>query len=157
MTIQDLGSIGELIAAIATVATLGYLAIQIRQNTRALRGTFHDSSVGRIQGWHLAIASDPALSSIYQRAIQGDELSEEEENRFRSLLNYALLGTEAVYYQHLRGNVDPEIWQGQLARLRTMFYLRRFRTWWSHENRPPLTESFEQFVNKELREAGHDR
>jgi hypothetical protein len=33
VTIQDLGSIGELIAAIATVATLVYLAIQIRQNT----------------------------------------------------------------------------------------------------------------------------
>jgi len=33
ITIQDLGSIGELIAAIATIATLAYLAIQIRQNT----------------------------------------------------------------------------------------------------------------------------
>ena len=37
MTIQDLGSIGELIAAIATVATLIYLAVQIRANTTALR------------------------------------------------------------------------------------------------------------------------
>ena len=35
MTIQDLGSIGELVAAIATIATLVYLAIQIRQNTFA--------------------------------------------------------------------------------------------------------------------------
>ena len=33
MNIQDLGSLGELIAAIATVATLLYLAIQIRFNT----------------------------------------------------------------------------------------------------------------------------
>lgn len=33
MNIQDLGSIGELIAALATLATLAYLAIQIRQNT----------------------------------------------------------------------------------------------------------------------------
>ena len=157
MSIQDLGSLGELIAAVATIATLVYLAIQIRQNTRALRGTFHDSSVGRIQGWNLAIASDPALSSIYHRAVQGGELSEEEEDRFRLLLNYALIGTEAVYYQQLRGNVDPEIWQGQLARLRTMFILRRFRTWWHHETRPPLTESFEGFVNEELRKAGEDR
>lgn len=29
MTIQDIGSIGELIAAVATVATLAYLAVQI--------------------------------------------------------------------------------------------------------------------------------
>ncbi len=37
MTIQDLGSLGELIAAVATVATLVYLALQIRQNTHTLR------------------------------------------------------------------------------------------------------------------------
>ena len=37
MTIQDLGSIGELVAAIATIATLAYLAIQIRQNTHTVR------------------------------------------------------------------------------------------------------------------------
>jgi hypothetical protein len=38
MTIQDLGSLGELIAAIATVATLIYLATQLRQNSNQLRG-----------------------------------------------------------------------------------------------------------------------
>ena len=38
MTIQDLGSIGEFVAAIATVATLIYLAIQIRHNSEATRG-----------------------------------------------------------------------------------------------------------------------
>jgi hypothetical protein len=37
MTIQDLGSIGELVAAIATVATLVYLALQIRQNTESVK------------------------------------------------------------------------------------------------------------------------
>ncbi len=35
MTIQELGSIGEFVAAIATIATLAYLAIQIRAGARA--------------------------------------------------------------------------------------------------------------------------
>ena len=38
MTIQDLGSLGELFAAVATIATLIYLARQIRQNTNQLMG-----------------------------------------------------------------------------------------------------------------------
>ena len=37
MTIQELGSVGELIGAIATVATLIYLSLQIRQNTSLQR------------------------------------------------------------------------------------------------------------------------
>ena len=36
MTIQDWGSIGEILGAIATIATLIYLATQIRQNTKQL-------------------------------------------------------------------------------------------------------------------------
>ena len=36
MTIQDMGSIGELIAAFATLITLAYLALQLKQNTTCL-------------------------------------------------------------------------------------------------------------------------
>ena len=39
LTIQDLGSIGELVVAVATVATLAYLAFQIRQNTQSIGRT----------------------------------------------------------------------------------------------------------------------
>ena len=51
MTIQDLGSIGELVAALATVATLAYLAIQIRQNTLQLE---QSTLAGRAAAYHQA-------------------------------------------------------------------------------------------------------
>jgi len=34
-----IGAIGEIVGAVAVVATLGYLAVQIRQNTRADRAS----------------------------------------------------------------------------------------------------------------------
>ncbi len=37
MTLQDLGNIGEFVGALGVVASLIYLALQIRQNTRQLR------------------------------------------------------------------------------------------------------------------------
>ena len=37
MSIQDWGAIGELLAAIATIGTLIYLALQIRENSKQLR------------------------------------------------------------------------------------------------------------------------
>lgn len=39
MSLQDLGSLGELIGAIATIATLIYLAVQIRANTRTTQAS----------------------------------------------------------------------------------------------------------------------
>ena len=64
MTFQDLGSLGELIAAIATVLTLGYSVIQLRQNTRALRSqTFQQSSMDMSLTAN-AISSDGELAAI---------------------------------------------------------------------------------------------
>ena len=37
MSISDLGAIGEFVASIAVLITLGYLAYQIRQNTRGMQ------------------------------------------------------------------------------------------------------------------------
>ena len=36
MSIMELGALGEFVGAIAVVVTLAYLAVQIRQNTRAM-------------------------------------------------------------------------------------------------------------------------
>ena len=43
MTLEDLGNLGEFIGAIAVVASLVYLAIQIRQNTARIRENSHVS------------------------------------------------------------------------------------------------------------------
>ena len=45
MTIQDLGSIGELVGAVATVATLLYLAVQIRGLSALIERVFQ-SQIG---------------------------------------------------------------------------------------------------------------
>ena len=37
MNWEALGAIGEIVAAVAVVVTIGYLAVQIRQNTRSVR------------------------------------------------------------------------------------------------------------------------
>ena len=46
MNWEALGAIGEIVGAVAVVLTLGYLAVQIRQNTRSVRASTHHS-VGR--------------------------------------------------------------------------------------------------------------
>ena len=41
MNWEALGAIGEIVGAVALVVTLGYLALQIRQNTQVLRSATH--------------------------------------------------------------------------------------------------------------------
>jgi hypothetical protein len=150
MNIQDLGSLGEFIGAVAVVVSLVYLAIQIRQNTRALRGTFHDSHVNRMQAWQMAVASDPDLVSIWQRAARGDALTEAERERLSFLRNYFLIGTESVFHQFARGNIDPEVWEAHRARVRRALMQPEFRQWFRDGQRFTFTESFEAFFEAEI-------
>ena len=83
MNIQDLGSIGELIAAIATLLTLGYLAIQLKQNTSALKSqTFQQSSMDMSLTAN-SVSSDGELAKIIIKAENGiSSLSSDEKLRF---------------------------------------------------------------------------
>ena len=68
MSFEDLGNLGELVAAIATVATLGYLALQLKQNTKALRSqTFQQSSMDMSLTAN-AISSNGELAEIVVKA-----------------------------------------------------------------------------------------
>jgi hypothetical protein len=94
VSIQDLGSIGELIAAIATVATLVYLAIQVRHNSLALDRSNEFAQASSIHhitmmfnelNWRLA--SDAELADIHTRALAGEPLAPDEATRFTAFVN----------------------------------------------------------------------
>jgi hypothetical protein len=69
VTIQDLGSLGELIAAVATVATLGYLAVQIRQNTRATHAaSVQDAGAGLVNAVTL-MSQNPENADVVHRGL----------------------------------------------------------------------------------------
>ena len=70
MTIQDLGSLGELIAAIATVATLVYLASQIRQNTASLRATAYQEATKSANDWSRLFVGHPETAAIFGRGLE---------------------------------------------------------------------------------------
>ena len=70
MSIQDLGSIGELVAAIVVVITLVFLTLQMRQNTQAVKNS---SALAGLQFWTdflRPIAHDSELADLYARGMQ---------------------------------------------------------------------------------------
>ena len=87
MTIEDLGSIGELVAAIATIATLAYLAIQIRGSTLVSKSEANRASRVEATANVRLIAGDEDLARILLAGIADPEsLSPTDALRFRFLL-----------------------------------------------------------------------
>jgi hypothetical protein len=108
MNIQDLGALGELLAAIATIVTLLYLAIQIRQNNTNLQ---ESTSASVNQGWasiNSRLSSDEQFAEIFIRGREDLEaLNAVELERFRAFVQDIL--NMAVYADGLKAshNVNP--------------------------------------------------
>jgi len=78
-TMDALGNLGEFVGAIAVFATLGYLAIQVRQNTRALR--FQSGRESARLHVDVAIAlMQPDVGETLALATRGEPLSDVQLN-----------------------------------------------------------------------------
>ena len=154
MTIQDLGSLGELVAAIATVATLGYLAVQIRQNTASVRMASHRGVADQFQLTNLTVLQDPAIAEIVMRGLpDSSSLSEVERFRFELFLMAIFRTYEELYQLSQKGMIDPDLWE---CREQSMIYWlshQSVSSWWASEQRVTFVSSFSTHVERRLSES----
>ncbi len=150
MTLQDLGNLGELVAAIATVLTLGYLAIQLRQNTRALRSqTFQQSSMDMSLTAN-AISSDGELAEIVVKASNGiGVLSPEERVRFHFWMLVAIRRFEAIYVQGVYGSIDPIRIEGFERSIITLLSSGGPLEWWE-SSKSAFSSDFVQYADEKI-------
>ena len=111
MNVQDLGSIGELIAAIATVGTLVYLAIQIRRNTAATISATHQTQVDSTVGIQSSIANDPDLADLIPKAGENfDTLTPGEHLRLLYFYACHFNLWHAAYWNRKDGLLAEHAW-----------------------------------------------
>ena len=101
MTLEDLGNLGELIAAVATVATLIYLALQIRQSAKTVQGSSAQSLM------HLEVSTFALIAEhagVYQRGCASiKNLTPEEEVVFEQLVSSVVSMMVSGYIQFQNG------------------------------------------------------
>ena len=86
MNWDAVGAIAELLGGVATVATLAYLAVQIRQNTKSVRASSAASYREGNASFASIIAENEELAELYYRGLSDPgSLSEVERNRFLNL------------------------------------------------------------------------
>ena len=115
-TAQLLGNFGEFFGAIAVVATLIYLAMQIRQNTRQIEFDVRTSEVTayqemtrRIVDVRHALMTDQFLSATLNKVARDDEeLNSEERRSYSTYLLSMLSNADAAFFQYERGLLSRE-------------------------------------------------
>ena len=151
MTWEALGAIGEIVGAIAVVATLAYLAVQIKQNREDVQSAnFHRIS-DSFNDLNRQVAGDPELARILNAGFEDyKSLSEVEKTQFGMISLTAARVYDSLYYQVQRGTGDSELWESELETLKWFCSRPGYRDWWA-ENQFQVSKSFKLLINELMR------
>jgi hypothetical protein len=149
MSLDDLGNLGEFIASIAVLVTLVYLAIQIRQNTAAVkvqvRQAISEAQFANIN----SRATDERLPLIIMKLNRGEPLTQEEHDRLYFHTDATMRQFENVHSHSLAGVVSHKDWIAQLAGMVKTMRTPTSREIWSNL-KPTYNEDFRAAVDAAL-------
>lgn len=134
MTVIELGALGEFIGSILLMATLVYLALQVRQNTTQQKRE-ETISIQRGQNDVLSKLLDPEMFRAYVRAADGD-IPASIEDRSRAIIWVILYLNhfQIVYDLYHEGTLDVDryaLWEGFAV---GMVASKGIRNWWGAES-----------------------
>lgn len=138
MTLQDIGSIGELVGAIATLATLVYLAVQVRQNSKQMadsarlaRFGFTDRTVEAFSRYR-GLMAQPQNAEIYVRGLESyAELNQADRIIFRALMEEYFFAFTRIFEQMGLGFAYPN-WTAQARAAAAILKTPGGAAWWNN-------------------------
>ena len=149
MTIAELGSLGEFIASLGVLITLIYLAIQMRQNTKAVRLNTAHSITEEWQDMFSLLASDQSLSEVFMEAAQNEELSGVSRLRYNTFMGSAMRAYENAYLQNREKAIMADHWVGFTRMMIDVTAMPAFPNYWA-DRKHWFSDGFQLHMNTEI-------
>ena len=108
MSIQDIGSLGEFVAALATVITLIYLSAQIKQNNLITKAEFGHGLTHRLYDRFFNTAKDKEFAEFIAKDWAAEDLEDSEKSRITWLSIMLLVDVFDVYDKVKQGLVEEK-------------------------------------------------
>jgi len=156
MDISYYANLAEILGTAAIVVSLIYVAVQIRQNTRATKLTTAQNVFHDLREATAIVATDQEMASIYVKAMKDvASLSPAEKHRVYMFLNITYRVYENAFYQNKQGALDAYVWEGVVANLSIAHETPGHRAFWRDRKKIFSTE-FQDFCENEIPELKID-
>jgi hypothetical protein len=148
MNWEAIGAIGDAVGGFGVLATLLYLAVQTRQNTRAVRAATYSQVADSFADVSLALFQDPDASRLIRRAREEPgSLTPEEVERYELFLLSYMRRAENMYFQSEEGTLDADTWLGIRESIFIVLGTEPSDRWWRDRGRMYNTD-FRRFVDE---------
>ena len=145
MNWNAIGAIGSILGALAVVATLVYLSVQVKQTQRIAKLQASQNLNDMFNQSFALVVTSPELARQVRRLERGDDLSDEDFVQVRAYLQTQLTAWENAHIHAREGiYLDPQEFERGLRAFLEMPGVAR--AWEYHKF--TATEDFVQYVAK---------
>lgn len=127
MTIADVGSMANLLAALGVIATLIYLSRQVRQGNLLARAQVRQRMVEQTCEELYVFKNDAVLRRCFTK---NTELTEEEHGVLHYFLVSAMRQREWEWFQFKDGVITQDVYQAYHGVIALHLGIPRTRKWW---------------------------
>ncbi len=107
LSLGEIASVAEAIAAAGMIVSLVYFAIQIQQNTKAVRASSYQEVANGVTAFQSMLAENEEVARLYLRGAEDlNGLSSEERLRFESALGQVFVRYDVAVYFYREELID---------------------------------------------------
>jgi hypothetical protein len=139
MTLSDIGTIANLLSAVAVLGTLIYLSRQVKQGNLLAKAHARQRMVEQTNEELYVLANDSELRECFVKAT---ELSREEQGKLHFFLIAAMRQREWEWFQHRDGIIEETVAKAYFGIIALHLGVARTRHWWSTIGRIGFNPNF---------------
>lgn len=142
-----------LIANIAVVGGIVFLAIELRQNNELLRSESRQALVANDVA---SLAANFANADVFEKFVSDEALSAQDQLRLSFMFALDLRNREFEYFQYTNGLLDEQTWLAYRHVILINHSTGLGRKWWDEIGRGIVDPEFAKLVDELLAEAQPD-
>lgn len=141
-------AIASVLAALAVTITVVYLAIQMKENTRATRSQTYQLATSELAEMAGIIGTDKELARLFRVGMAApEELDADEFAQFGYLGISLFRRFENVFFQYQSGMIDDDFWNGHRENILWFFHRPGMQAWWK-DRKFAFSKSFRDFLDE---------
>lgn len=153
MNWDAISAVSEIVGAIAVVATLAYLAVQIRDGARASRSAAVTDATTGMQMWYQELGSNAETATQFLGGMTTpDSLSKHHQFQFVMLVHAVFLGFQRSYFLSRAGTLDVSLRDSIGTAVHAVNQLPGMAFYWQHRKaffKPEFAAWIEELLDRE--------
>ena len=152
MNWDALGSVAELLGTLLVLVSVLYLAVQVKQNTNAVKAASHHAVTDTFNSVSSLIAQDTDVARRWRLGNeQSPDLTEDERVSYGFMCIMYTRVFETIYYQRKMGTMEEQLFVAEEQTLKWGLSQPGYIEWWE-SNPISFSGEYREYVNSLIRE-----